>query len=49
MVASGDYRDNLAGTANWPEVSAESTGMIITNLQHSIWIAAITGQSIRQM
>ena len=34
MVASGNYRDYLAGTANQPEVSAESTSMIITNLQH---------------
>ena len=49
MVASDNYRDYLAGTANRPEVSAESTGMIITNLQHSVWIAAITGQLIRQM
>ena len=49
MVASGDYRDYLAGTANQPEVSAEGTSMIITNLQHSIRIAAITGRLIRQM
>ena len=49
MVASGNYKDYLAGTANQPEVSAESTGMIVTNLQHSVQIAAITGQLIRQM